>query len=93
MTVLLWIAVLVGGWCVASVVAALVMGTFLRHRREATDPEGALRPLAVGPLDLWVGVTPERPDASGALAGSPGPTLPAPRAAADEFARDPEGVG
>jgi len=59
--VLMWVAVLVVGWCVASVVTALALGTWLRRRIEATDPEGALRPLDTGPLRLWLGDLPEVP--------------------------------
>ena len=72
MPVLMWVAVLVVGWCVASVVTALVLGTWLRRRAEATDPEGALRPLDTGPLRLWLGELPEvpaTPDELGRRAG------------------------
>jgi hypothetical protein len=59
--VLMWVAVLVAGWCVASVVTAVALGAYLRQRAEATDPEGALRPLDTGPLRLWLGDLPEVP--------------------------------
>jgi hypothetical protein len=82
--VLMWVAVLVVGWCVASVVTALALGTWLRRRAEATDPEGALRPLETGPLTLWLGElpdVPETPDELGRQAGwdSLVEGLPAPR--------------
>ncbi|MDD7934839.1 hypothetical protein [Actinomycetospora straminea] len=60
--VLVWVAVLVVVWCVASVVTALALGTWLRRRAQATDPEGALRPLDTGPLRLWVGELPDVPE-------------------------------
>ena len=62
MPVLMWVAIVVAGWCVASVVTALALGTWLRHRREATDPEGALRPLDTGPLRFGLGEVPEVPE-------------------------------
>jgi hypothetical protein len=81
--VLVWVAVLVVTWCVASVVTALALGTWLRRRAEATDPEGALRPLDTGPLRLWLGELPEVPATphelvrrggwDGLLAGLPAP--------------------
>jgi hypothetical protein len=84
--VLVWVAVLVVGWCVASVVTALALGTWLRRRADATDPEGALRPLDTGPLRLWLGELPELPEVpatpdelgrrggwDGLVAGLPGP--------------------
>lgn len=84
MPVLIWVAVLVVGWCVVSVVTALALGTWLRRRTEATDPEGALRPLATGPLRLWLGElpeVPETPDELGRRGGWDGLAagLPAPR--------------
>lgn len=62
MPVLMWVAIVVTGWCVTSVVTALALGTWLRLRAEATDPEGALRPLDTGPLRLWLGEMPEVPE-------------------------------
>lgn len=62
MPVLMWVAVLVIGWCVASVVTALALGMWIRRRAEATDPEGALRPLETGPLRLWLGELPDVPE-------------------------------
>lgn len=100
---LMWVAVLVAGWCVASLVAALTLGSYLRRRAEATDPNGALRPLDTGPLRLWLGELPagasaatgERmyaPESPEALTRRPGldgmvAGLPAPRAARDENGR------
>ena len=92
MPVLMWVAVLVAAWCVASIAAAIALGSYLRRRTEATDPQGALRPLDTGPLRLWLGelpgvpATPEtitrRSGFDGLVAG-----LPAPRAAHDAGAR------
>lgn len=84
MSVLLWVAVPIGIWCVASVVTALALGTFLRRRHAATDPRGALRPLDVGPLDLWTGRTLDIPDSP---AGLDDTRVPAPREAGDDVAR------
>jgi hypothetical protein len=81
--VLMWVAIVVAGWCVASIVAALALGTWLRRRAEATDPDGALRPLDTGPLRLWLGEVPEVPETpeemgrrggwDGLVAGLPAP--------------------
>jgi hypothetical protein len=90
--ILMWVAVLVVGWCVASVVTALALGAWLRRRHEATDPEGALRPLDTGPLRLWVGELPEVPETPEELGrhglwdGFPA-DLPDPRAAAESADR------
>jgi hypothetical protein len=81
----MWVAVLVVGWCLASVATALVLGTWLRRRTEATDPEGALRPLDTGPLRLWLGELPEVPETPDELGRRAGwdelvdDALPAPR--------------
>lgn len=88
MPVLMWVAVLVIGWCLASVATALVLGTWLRRRTEATDPEGALRPLDTGPLRLWLGELPEVPETPGELGRRAGwdelvDELPAPRGHAE----------
>lgn len=88
MPVLMWMAVLVSVWCVASVVVALGLGAYLRRRSEATDPQGALRPLDTGPLRLWLGELPEVPADAAALTRRSGfaglvAGLPAPRAAHD----------
>jgi hypothetical protein len=79
--VLMWLAVLVVVWCVASVVTALALGAWLRRRAEATDPEGALRPLDTGPLRLWLGEVPETPDGLARRGGWDGllDSLPVPR--------------
>ena len=79
---LTWVAILVVGWCVASVVTALALGTFLRRRAEATDPEGALRPLDTGPLRLWLGEVPAVPESPASLSGH------VPYAALDGFIAD-----
>ena len=81
MPVLMWVAVLVAGWCLASVITALALGTYLRRRAEATDPEGALRPLDTGPLRLRLGERPETPAEMGRRGGWDGLVagLPAPR--------------
>lgn len=96
MPVLMWVAILVAGWCVASVVTAVALGTWLRRRAEATDAEGALRPLDTGPLRLWLGELPEvpaTPDEMSRRGGWDGLVagLPAPRRhtdAADDVLRD-----
>ncbi len=84
--VLMWVAVLVAAWCVASVVTAVALGAYLRQRAEATDPDGALRPLDTGPLRLWLGDLPKMPETpaemgrrggwGGLVAGLPAPRTP-----------------
>lgn len=84
MSVLPWIAIAVVAWCVASVVTALAFGGYLRRRREATDPDGALRPLDTGPLRLWVdGSIPDTPEPLVDTAAWDAPDLPSPRTAGD----------
>ena len=62
MTLLLWIAALIGVWCAASLVAALALGTFLRRRSEAAEEAAeALRPLDTGALRMWLAEIPEVP--------------------------------
>jgi hypothetical protein len=88
----MWVAVLVAGWCIASIVAAIALGSYLRRRTEATDPQGALRPLDTGPLRLWLGDLPDVPATpealtrrtafDGLVAG-----LPSPRAGRDAAVR------
>lgn len=85
MPVLVWVAVVVVAWCLASVATALVMGTWLRRRAVATDPAGALRPLDTGPLRLWLGDLPPVPETPHELGRRAGwdelvEGLPAPRA-------------
>lgn len=71
MTLLLWIAALIGVWCAASLVAALALGTFLRHRSEAADEAAeALRPLDTGALRMWLAEVPEPRRTSDAAAYS-----------------------
>ena len=87
MSVLLWIAALIGTWCAASLVAALVLGTYLRRRSVATDPEVALRPLDTGPLRLWLGEFPPVPDTPATLTAEAGGPSPRPtRESADQDA-------
>jgi hypothetical protein len=71
MTVLGWIAVLVGAWCVVSVLAALGLGALLR-RGSLVDGElsgqGAGRGgLAEGVLAMWLAEVPHIPDTPGIL--------------------------
>jgi hypothetical protein len=90
--VLMWVALLVTAWCVASLAAAVGLGSYLRRRTEATDPQGALRPLDTGPLRLWLGDLPDVPATpealtrrtafDGLVAG-----LPSPRAGRDAAVR------
>lgn len=92
MPVLVWIAAIVAAWCLASVVAALTLGVYLRRRADATDPEGALRPLDTGPLRLWLGELPPVPESPASLARRNGfdslvAGLPAPRPAPDATVR------
>lgn len=83
MTVLMWIAVLVAAWFVASVVVALVMGRYLRSCAAGVDAVGGAveddprRPLDTGPLRLWLADLPD----SRQLIRS-GPRVPVPRAVA-----------
>lgn len=79
MTVLLWVAVLVTGWFVASVVVALVVGRYLRRCAdgiEVTAVSDAMRPLDTGPLRVWLADLP-----AGADLVRTGPGVPAPRGA------------
>lgn len=68
MSLLAWVAVLVGAWCAASVLAATVFATSLRLRRgpraELVDagPAGVpapLDPLDTGPMRMWLAELPE----------------------------------
>jgi D-serine deaminase-like pyridoxal phosphate-dependent protein len=66
MTVLGWVAVLVGAWCAVSVVAALGLGALLR-RGSVVDGDlshqgrGRCR-LADGALAMWLAEVPHVPD-------------------------------
>lgn len=79
MSVLLWFAVLVTVWFVASVVVALVMGRYLRRRAEGVVVGGgddAVCPLDTGPLRLWLADL-----SDGTERVRSGPQVPAPRSA------------
>ena len=68
MSLLAWVAVLVGAWCVASVVAATGFGVYLRRARGGDAgtrrPTGAdtLDPLDTGPMRMWLAELPETPE-------------------------------
>jgi hypothetical protein len=79
MTVLGWVAVLVGAWCVVSVVAALGLGALLR-RGSAVDgdlsDQGRGRcAFTDGALAMWLAEVPHIPDTPGVLVHD----VPAPR--------------
>lgn len=86
MPVLMWVAILVGAWCVASVIAALALGAFLRRRGHAavTRIEVARR-IDTTPLRMWLA---EMPDQRGPVVPDTPASLwcevPRPRAAAEE---------
>jgi hypothetical protein len=69
MTVLSWVAVLVGAWCAVSVLAALGLGALLR-RGAAVDDElaeqGRERDLR-GPMAMWLAEFSSVPDTPAAL--------------------------
>ncbi|GLZ56105.1 hypothetical protein [Actinomycetospora sp. NBRC 106378] len=69
MTVLSWVAVLVGVWCAVSVLAALGLGALLR-RGAVVDgdlaEQGRDRDLA-GPMAMWLAEIPHVPDTPAAL--------------------------
>ena len=73
MSMLVWTALLVGLWCAASGLAALVVGPALRRRaagRAAAAPTtemprprpGDLDPLDTGPMRMWLAELPETPE-------------------------------
>ena len=71
MTVLAWVAVLVGAWCVVSVVAALGLGALLR-RGSVVDGDLSLQgrgqgAVADGALAMWLAEVPHVPDTPGVL--------------------------
>lgn len=72
MTVLTWIAVLAAAWFVASVVAALGMGRYLRRR--AGSAGETRRPLGALPLSLWLAELPRVATLSGLRPAVPGDT-------------------
>ncbi len=69
MTVLSWVAVLVGAWCVVSVVAALGLGALLRRGSlvdgDLTD-QGRGR-CTDSALAMWLAEVPHVPDSPGVL--------------------------
>ncbi|MDL5160229.1 hypothetical protein [Actinomycetospora termitidis] len=76
MTVLTWVAVLVGAWCAVSVVAALGLGALLR-RGSAVDDDLAEqgRVTSRSALAMWLAELPHVPDTPAELVDD----LPAPR--------------
>ncbi|HEY2221204.1 hypothetical protein [Actinomycetospora sp.] len=83
MTVLGWVAVLVGAWCVVSVLAALGLGALLR-RGSVVDGElsdqGRDRELfSDSALAMWLAEVPSVPDSPGSLVDD----LPRPRGPRD----------
>jgi hypothetical protein len=71
MTVLGWVAVLVGAWCVVSVVAALGLGALLR-RGSVVDGDLSTQgrgrcSLTDGALAMWLAEVPHVPDTPGVL--------------------------
>lgn len=78
MTVLSWVAVLVGVWCVVSVLAALGLGALLR-RGAAVDDElaeqGRDHDLR-GALAMWLAEIPRVPDTPASLVDLPAPRRP-----------------
>jgi hypothetical protein len=66
MTVLGWVAVLVGAWCVVSVLAALGLGALLR-RGSLVDGELSGQGCGHGVLAMWLAEVPHIPDTPGIL--------------------------
>ena len=78
MTVLTWVAVLVGAWCAVSVVAALGLGALLRRGAAVDDDlaeQGRDRDVARGAMALWLAELSTVPDTPAELVDD----LPAPR--------------
>jgi hypothetical protein len=79
MTVLGWVAVLVGAWCVVSVVAALGLGALLRRGSvldgELTDQGRGRGAFTDGALALWLAELAHVPDTPAVLTDN----VPAPR--------------
>ncbi|HEY2192252.1 MAG TPA: hypothetical protein VGH76_08105 [Actinomycetospora sp.] len=71
MTVLGWVAVLVGAWCVVSVLAALGLGALLRRGSvvdgDLSDQGCGRGGLADGVLAMWLAEVPRVPDTPGIL--------------------------
>lgn len=83
MTVLGWVAVLVGAWCVVSVLAALGLGALLRRGSlvdgELSDQGRARELLSDSALAMWLAEVPSVPDTPMTAADD----LPRPRAPRD----------
>jgi hypothetical protein len=79
MTVLGWVAVLVGAWCVVSVLAALGLGALLRRGSvvdgDLSDQGCGREMFSDSALAMWLAGMPSVPDSPGALAYE----LPQPR--------------
>ena len=73
MTVLGWVAVLVGAWCVVSVVAALGLGALLRRGSvvdgELTDQGRDREVFSDSALAMWLAAVPSLPDDADRLVG------------------------
>jgi hypothetical protein len=71
MTVLGWVAVLVGAWCVVSVVAALGLGALLRRGAlvdgDLSDQGRGRCAFTDGALAMWLAELPHIPDSPGVL--------------------------
>jgi hypothetical protein len=71
MTVLGWVAVLVGAWCVVSVVAALGLGALLRRGSvvdgDLSDQGRGRCALSDSALAMWLAELPRVPDSPGVL--------------------------
>ena len=74
MTVLAWVAVLVGAWCVVSVVAALGLGALLR-RGSLVDGDLTDQGRGRDALAMWLAEVSQVPDSPAGLADE----LPMPR--------------
>lgn len=78
MTVLGWVAVLVGAWCAVSVLAALGLGALLRRGSVVDDDlveQGRRDALHRGALAMWLAEIPHVPDTPAELVDA----VPAPR--------------
>jgi hypothetical protein len=80
MTVLGWVAVLVGAWCVVSVVAALGLGALLRRGSmvddELSDQGRDREVFSDSALAMWLAEVPSLPDGPGLVDDGPGPGGP-----------------
>jgi hypothetical protein len=79
MTVLGWVAVLVGAWCVVSVAVALGLGALLRRGSvvdgDLSDQGRGRCAFTDGALAMWLAEMPHIPDTPGVLVNE----VPAPR--------------